>query len=65
MSKDYLDKKYDTVTSHLLTTEFPQVSTDSKYTYASKDMGTFAPKIEKSSSRKWKAKEEVERKNGN
>ena len=45
MSKDDLDKKYDTVTSPLLATEFPQVSTESNYTYASKDMETFAPKI--------------------
>ena len=45
MSKDDLDKKYDTVTSPLLTTEFPQVNTDSNYTYAIKDTDTFSPKI--------------------
>ena len=59
MSKDELENKYDTFTSPLLTTELPQGSTDSNYTYESKDMEMFAPKIEKLSSRKWKYKEEV------
>ena len=42
-----LTKKYDTFTYPLLFTELPQGSTDSNYTYASKDMVTFAPKIAK------------------
>ena len=50
MSKDKLDKKYDTVTSPLLTNEFHQGSTDTNYTYESKDMETFTPEIENSSS---------------
>ena len=45
-----------TVNSNLLTTESPQGSTDSNYTYASKDMETFAHKIENTSSQKLKAK---------
>ena len=52
MSKDELDKKIDTVTSPLFTTEFPQGYTDSNYMYTSKDMETFTPKIENPSSRK-------------
>ena len=62
MSKDDIDKKYDTVNSPLLTTEFPQGSTDSDYTSGSKDMENFAPKIESYSSCKCKAKEEVSQK---
>ena len=59
MSKDELEKKYDTVTSPLLTNKFPQVSTDSNYMYAIKYMETFAPKVGKSISCKWKAKEGI------
>ena len=55
-------KKNYTVTSTLLATDFPQGYTESKYTYASRDTETVAPKIEKSSSRKRKAKEEVAKK---
>ena len=62
MSKDDLEKRCDTVTSPLLTSDLPQGSTDSNYSYTSKYMETFAPKIEKSSSWKWKSKEEVAKK---